>query len=102
MMITDVIREAGTEHEIYFLLTSYVESVRYCDKLGGLPVHMRELPLSGRDDIRARVERLRDAELGLPAATQGRGHAVVAEAIDVFVAALGRLEALEHDVRKAA
>ena len=29
MMITDVICEAATEHEIHFLLNSYIEAVRY-------------------------------------------------------------------------
>lgn len=32
MLIFDVIREAVSKHEIYFLLTVYVEAVRYTSR----------------------------------------------------------------------
>ena len=90
MMITDVIREAASEHEIYFLLTSYVDAIRYCDRLGGLPPSMRALPLGGPEDIRTRLENLSGARAG----DQGPGHAAIAEAIDVFETALRRLDSV--------
>ena len=36
-MITDVIREAKSEHEIYFLLTAYLEAIHFSDKLKPQP-----------------------------------------------------------------
>ena len=55
MLIKDAIREANTEHEIFFLLTAYVEALGYCDKLNLLPWQMRDLPVAGADDVKARV-----------------------------------------------
>ena len=95
MLIVDVIREAANEHEIYFLLTSYVEAVRYCDKLTILPDPMRELPFVGMEDVRARIEALRD-ELGRPSREAGRrDHDIVREAMAIFTVALDRLVSLK-------
>jgi len=90
MLITDAIRDAATEHEIYFLLTAYVEAVRYCDKLDTLPPAMKDLPVAGVNDVVARMEALR-AGLG---ATPREERAVIREAIEIFGAALVRLGAL--------
>lgn len=95
MMITDAIREASTEHEIQFLLTAYVEAVRYCDKLDILPGSMKDLPLAGVDDLKARVEGLK-AGLG---GTNDRDRLVVSEAMAIFAAALERLGSLEEEER---
>ena len=59
MLITNALRDATSEHEIYFLLTAYVEAVRYCDKLNMLPPAMKDLPVSGAVDVVARMEALR-------------------------------------------
>ena len=59
MTIQDVIREASNEHEVYFLLTAYVEAVRYGDLLSCLPSQARDLPLNGLDDVRGRIDGLR-------------------------------------------
>ena len=48
MPITDVIRVADNEFEIYLMLTSYVEAVRHCDPLCHLPEAVRALPLTAR------------------------------------------------------
>jgi hypothetical protein len=90
MLITDAIRDAATEHEIYFLLTAYVEAVRYCDKLDTLPPAMKDLPVGGVNDVVARMEALR-AGLG---ATPREERAVLREALEIFGAALVRLGAL--------
>lgn len=100
MMIIDAISEASTEHEIYFLLTCYVEAVRYCDKLGNLPEPMRVLPLRGTDDLSARVEALMfrfEEPSGMP---DGRNFRIIREAVDIFGAALDRLYSLDGEVRQ--
>src|SRR5690349_3796884 len=59
MSILEVICEADSEHEIYFLLTAYAEAVRYCDKLGPLPERITHLPFTGIDDLNERLEEMR-------------------------------------------
>jgi hypothetical protein len=93
MMITDVIREAETEHEIYFLLTAYVEAVRYLDKFNFLPRYMRDLPFAGMDSVKVRVEGLR-AGLG---ESDILNRPLLKEAMDIFAAALDRLGSLEQE-----
>ena len=101
MTINDVIREAKSEHEVYFLLTAYVEAVRYVDRMSSLPASVRELPLNGMDDVKARFDGLQ-AELG----RRGRGGrpdtrslAIVKESADILGDALTRLQFLEHEKR---
>jgi hypothetical protein len=101
MTINDVIREAKSEHEVYFLLTAYVEAVRYVDRMSSLPASVRELPLKGVEDVKARFEGLR-AELGQPAngRPDTRSLAVVKESADILGDALARLEFLEQEKRQ--
>jgi hypothetical protein len=101
MTITDAIRESTSEHEIYFLLTCYVEAVRYCDKLSTFPEPMRELPFLGMDDLKDRVEALTprlDAEAEV---SENRDLVIVREAIEIFSTAWGRLLALEEEGSRA-
>jgi hypothetical protein len=101
MIINDVIREAKSEHEVYFLLTAYVEAVRYCDRLSFLPAQVRDLPLNGVDDVRTRIVGLQ-AALGRSSAreTDGRSRAIVQETADVLGDALNRLQWLEGEKRR--
>ena len=95
MLISDVIRDAVSEHEIYFLLTAYVDAVRYGDKPSALPGTMRDLPFVGVEDVRARVLSLQ-CELAKPLLeTRIEDRSVVQEAMHIFRLALSRLEALE-------
>jgi hypothetical protein len=99
MMIADVIRNATTEHEIYFLLTAYLEAVRFCDKLNDVPEHMASLPLAGIDDVRIRFNNL-VAELD--AASKRLDHKAcetIREALHIFGAARHRLGSLNADRR---
>ncbi len=90
MTLTDAIREASTGHEISFLLTSYVEAVRYCDKLCNLPAQMRELPFRGTEDLKARVEALK-LRFGEPSAMpDNKEFLIIKEALETFGAALDR------------
>ena len=97
--LNEVIREATNEHEVYFLLTAYVEAVRHGDMLSSLPGQVRELPLHGLDDVRTRVDGLR-AELGSTRNTRTR--VIVAESTEIFSEALNRLQCLEWEKRRAA
>jgi hypothetical protein len=101
MTINDVIREAKSEHEIYFLVTAYVEAVRYCDRLSFLPAQVRELPIKGMDDFQKRIDGLK-AELGKSSAqtADSPSRVVVKETADVLGDALQRLEWLKREQRK--
>lgn len=97
MTINDVIREAKSEHEVYFLLTAYVEAVRYVDRMSLLPASVRDLPLNGMDDVKARFDGLR-AELGQSSGgTDTRSLAIVKESADILGDALARLQWLEGE-----
>jgi hypothetical protein len=99
MTLNDVIREANNEHEVYFLLTSYVETVRYCDKLSCLPAPVRELPLDGLEDVKNRIGGLK-AELSAPNADEN-SRQVVKEAADLFDEAVNRLQWLQWEKRRS-
>ena len=100
MTINDVIREAKSEHEVYFLLTAYVEAVRYVDRMSSLPASVRDLPLNGVDDVKARFDGLR-AELGQRpnGKPDTRSLAIVRESADILGDALARLQWLEQEKR---
>jgi hypothetical protein len=90
MMISDVIVEAKSKHEIFFLLTSYVESLRFCDIPASLPEDLTRLPLTGMGDLRSKLETI-NAELAKPCETNGK-RIVLNEAADILAAALARLQ----------
>lgn len=94
-MIADVIRKAETEHEVFVLLTAYIEAVRFCDKLHYLPDDITRLPLDGAMDVRTRFEQL---ILELDAASRrldDRSCLVIREAVHIFGTALSRFELLD-------
>jgi hypothetical protein len=99
--IHDVIREATSEHEVFFLLTSYVEAVRHGDLIGCLPGQVRELPLHGLDDVRTRVDTLK-AELAQSLPRNSRTVVIVQESTELFSEALNRLQWLQWEERRAA
>ncbi|HTS52560.1 MAG TPA: hypothetical protein VMH26_04740 [Burkholderiales bacterium] len=99
MIITQAVREAGTEREVYLLLTAYVKATRLGGQLKSPPTELTRLPLTGRDDVRARTEAL-FAELGL--ASRGLdddSRVVIKEALYVFGEALFRLKSLDGSQR---
>ena len=94
-MLHNLILDAASKYEIYFLLTSYLESVRYCDKFGVLPKQLTRLPCAGIDDIWERLEAL-SIELvspSLPGSQEPRD-AVLREAAAVLDASIRRLRQL--------
>lgn len=107
-MVADIIRNANTEHEIYFLLTSYVESVTSCDKLHCMSERITRLPLNGVADVRERFEQLM---IELDAASKrldDNSCTVIREAVHILGCALNRLSMLDeqhyrpHSIAEAA
>jgi hypothetical protein len=101
MLIKDAIREANTEHEIFFLLTAYVEALGYCDKLNLLPWQMRDLPVAGADDVKARVYGLHLRLHGLTPDSDTAIRSAIHEALEILNTALRRLASLQADVNAA-
>lgn len=103
MMITDIIRKAETEHEVYFLLTAYLEAVRFGDQLGCLSEAMTQLPLAGIDDVRQRTAKLIGELDTASRRLDDKVCVVTKEALYVFSSGLERLRRLEmEDYRHAA
>jgi hypothetical protein len=96
MLITDVIREAVNEHQIYFLLNACVEAVHDCNPLHYLPEALRELPFAGAEDVSARVEQLEALHASLDARDEGVRR-VVAEALEILTMAARRLETIRAE-----
>lgn len=95
MIIRDAIERAGNEHEIFLLLASYVETVRHGDELNLLPWQVRDLPLAGSDDLKARIYGL---QVRSPVTdVDHSSRLVVEETVDVFRTALRRLAFLQAD-----
>ena len=93
-MFIDIIRQAESEHEIYFLLTAYLEAVQFSDKLKLLPDSMERLPIASIDSVQ---ERFRKLIVELDKASKelnDNACAVIKEAMCIFNAALNRLESL--------
>lgn len=96
MTITNVIAEAGNEHEIYFLLTAYLESVRFGDKFGLLPEHVTRLPVSGLADVTRRFDDLRSERDHGTVRPNDRTRMFITEALDVVGTARERLTWLAY------
>lgn len=92
-MYKDVIREAKSEQEIYFLLNSYVEAVRFGDQLNVVPDPVKRLPLAGRTQVRQQYQKLVELDKS-SGATNDSANTVIKEALPIFGAALERLESL--------
>lgn len=100
-MMHNLILDATNKYEIYFLLTAYLESVRYGDKLGMLPKELTRLPCSGIDDIWQRLDALR-AELQSPhAASHEPREAILREAAATLGASVRRLRQLDGEAPAA-
>ncbi len=93
-MITDVIREAKSEHEIYFLLTAYLEAVYFSDKLNPQSELADILPIASIEKVRSRFEHF---IFELDRASKELNHEaclVLKEGMLIFNIALNRLETL--------
>ena len=94
MQVHDAMAQARNTHEVFFLLTAYVEHLAHSDMARSLPVHLTTLPLSSAEDIRRRADVL-DMVIAMyfqkPSAESG----VVDEARRLFRIAQRRLITLE-------
>jgi hypothetical protein len=95
VIIRDAIERAGNEHELFLLLAAYVETVRHGDELNLLPWQVRDLPLAGSDDLKARIYGLQVR--GTVSDVDHGTRLVVEETVDVFRTALRRLAFLRAD-----
>lgn len=100
MKIIDVISTAGSEHQIRFLLTAYVEAARYCNRPGDPAGVAYALPVTGIDDVRARIAALESGLVQPPSSGPRTDQAAAQEATAIFRAALQRLHALEAAHRR--
>ena len=57
-MITNAIRNANSEHEVLFLLTTYVEAARASGRFHFLSETATPLPLNGIPDVRTHLGNL--------------------------------------------
>lgn len=95
MQLIDVMRRLNSEHEIRFLLTAYVETLRGEHVEKRLPPGVATLPLRDVADIEARFRTLLNAELcGLEHRQHDIHGAIANEATAIFGAAFMRLQAL--------
>jgi CheY-like chemotaxis protein len=93
-VFTDIVRTADSEHEIYFLLTSYIEAVRFNNRASGVPPDVTRLPLHGMDDVKARFEKLLiELDVASKGLDDGRC-ALIREALHILGTAWKRLESL--------
>jgi hypothetical protein len=96
MLITNVIRDAVDESQIRFLVSAYIEAVRYCDPLGVMPGAIRELPFGGIEDAAARVRTI-GAMLDSRQLADDQARVVANEALGILTAAQQRLESLRAE-----
>ena len=91
MMIGDAILRAATEHQVFFLVTAYIETARYCSTLNKLPQHFLQLPLAGVDDVKTRFDVLTLELVRLKPDEGEYTRARITEALGVLDAAISRL-----------
>lgn len=98
MQIHEAIRKANSRHEIFFLLTAYVEAVGYCDQRKLLPWQVRELPLAGTQDVKARIYGLHLRSRSMtPGSDDAAAGQIVNETLELYTTALRQLASLEVD-----
>jgi hypothetical protein len=95
MMITDVMREADTEYVIYFLLSSYINSARNCERVISLPEHVAALPVTSAGDVRSRFDALMFELDAASKRLDDQACVNIKEALTIFGTALHRLQSLD-------
>jgi hypothetical protein len=88
MMLHDAIRNANTQHTVYFLLTAYLDTLQFSRKL---PEHLTVLPIADLNDLESRFEKLVaefELELRLP---DSHKFLVLMEAVTIFDLAVVRV-----------
>jgi CheY-like chemotaxis protein len=101
-MFTDVIRTAENEHEIFFLLTSYAEAVRYDRPIQPLPEAITRLPVRGVADVWERFDQLVPELDAASKRLDDKAVALIKQALHTYGTALGRLQTLDREKSGAA
>ena len=96
-MFTDVIRTAENEHEIYFLLTSYADAVRFARPFESVPEPITRLPVIGPDDVKKRLNQLVPELDAASKRLDDNAVALIKQALHTYGTALGRLRSLEKE-----
>src|SRR5208282_2655588 len=96
MMIADVIRNAETSNEIYFLLTSYLEALQFSGALDDVSPHIVDLPLRGKMDLKVRFDKLMIELDRASKRLDDKACVVLKEALHIFGAALTGLRAIDN------
>jgi hypothetical protein len=91
-MIKDALTRADTKHTLYFLLTSYVDTLALSK---GIPEKVRSLPIQGEADVVARAAAMHDVLEAL-APDQRAVAPVLLEVAEVFDVASEQLQKLER------
>ena len=95
-MITNAIHNANSEHEVLFLLTTYVEAARTSGRFHFLAESATPLPLNGIPEVRTHLENLL---LELDAASRNLDdytRDVLHEAVHIFGAGMEQIIKLER------
>lgn len=94
-MIADVIRHAETEHEIYSLLSAYLEAIQFENKNSYYSNTATILPLAGKNDLEQRVNQLFIELDSASKALDDHACLTMKEALHIFGSALHQLQHLE-------
>ncbi len=95
-MIANVIRNAETSNEIYFLLTSYLEALQFSGALDNVAPHIVNLPLKGKTDLKVRFKKLMIELDSASKRLDDKACLVLKEALHIFGAALTRLRTIDN------
>lgn len=98
-MIADVIRNAETQNEIYFLLTSYIEALQFSGALEDVAPQIVDLPLKGKMDLKVRFEKLMIELDSASKRLDDKTCLVIKEALHIFGTALTRLRTIDCQQR---
>jgi hypothetical protein len=97
--ITDFIRRSATDHEIRFLLTSYLDAVRHGDDLNGLSQSITTLPVTDLADVNRRVASLLVELDNASKRLDDRSCGQIKQALHLFIAASDRWRHLAGEHR---
>lgn len=98
MHMLDVMRRLNSASAVQLLLCIYAETLQRHDPGRSLPGTVTALPIAGAEDVRCRLETLLEIELnGCVAKIGERAYAIACEAVEVFGAALARMQTLQAD-----
>jgi hypothetical protein len=101
MMIAQAVRRAGSEHEIYALLTAYVQVTGLRDELRSFSSHATSLTSTDPDILREKVQTLFTKLDAASTELNDASRLIVREALYVFGEALTRLKSLGETPRNA-